>query len=420
MDFDQQVLRALCARPVPKTDIQIFREAKVSNFYIKRNEKYDYVKHRLECMRPYFLELLQIKQFESVNHISASSFCTYGMIVNPTGIKLDASNICVASNIDGSNDVVVRLNLEHLCRYSVFPGQIIAVKGKNIGGDEIIVERLDCVPVVDVNTADAGSLGNASNNPRIIAFQGPYYSELSECGVDVFERVLAMEADILILIGPFVKPLQELGGESPFGVLSDVFMPKVRRWLRQHLWRKVVLVPSIGDPTCLNVYPQEAIDTEEERMYCVSNPCEIFVNRCLVAISSLDMPLEICSEECFYNSGDADATDVCGELLFKGDRMDRLAHHLVFQRSFVPVFPSRSAISYSSPEGLMMGMAPDVYLVVSRLKGFCRRAGPSLVVNLGFVARGGKACVIKPGTGGEANAEFVDLCAEEASGVSDK
>ncbi|TBU18834.1 subunit B of DNA polymerase alpha [Ordospora colligata] len=420
MDFDQQVLRTLCVRPAPKTEIRTFREAKVSNFYIKKNEKYDYVKHRLECMRPYFLELLQIKRFESVNHISESSFYTYGTIVNPTGLKLDSSNICIASNVDESNDVVVRLNMEHLHRYSVFPGQVVAVKGKNVGGDEIIVERLDCIPVVDVNTTEASSSDNTFNNLRIVAFQGPYCCELGGCEVDVFEKVLAMEADILVLIGPFVKPINELDGKSPYGVLNDVFMPKVRRWLGKHLWRKVILVPSIGDPTCLSVYPQEAIDFEEERVYCVSNPCEIFVNECLIAISSLDMPLEICSEEYFYNSGKADVADVCGELLFKGDRMDRLAHHLVFQRSFVPVFPSRSAVSYFSPEGLMMGMAPDIYIVVSRLKGFCRRAGPSLVVNLGFVARGGSACVIKPGTNREADAEFIDLCNEETDGMDDK
>ncbi|ADM12428.1 DNA polymerase alpha-primase complex subunit B [Encephalitozoon intestinalis ATCC 50506] len=410
MDFDSQIFRKLSRRYSTKSDIRMVRRPRISNFYLKKGDKYEYVAYRLTSMKPYFLELLGIEDFSPVNSISSTSFYTYGIIMNPFGHKLDSQNTFIASNIDGSNDVVVKLNLSHLRRYSVFPGQIVAVKGKNITGGEITVETLHCIPVVDINEEKDGK-EEKHNQPSIVAFSGPY-GFASE--FDVLDRILMEEADVLILVGPFISSAHGSEDHSPASMMEKEFVPRIRRWLNERPGSKVVLVPSVNDITCLGVFPQGPIDIDEERIVCTSNPCEFFLNEFLVCVSSLDTPLEISSEECFHDSGLESEDDACGNLLFGGDRLKRIAYHLIFQRTFLPVFPSRNVVSYSVPENMSMDTAPDIYIVVSRLKHFSRDVGPSVVVNLGLQT--GKtekvACHIRLPEAEEPkkfSVEFVDL-----------
>ncbi|AFN83912.1 DNA polymerase alpha-primase complex subunit B [Encephalitozoon romaleae SJ-2008] len=380
MDFDRQVFRTLSKRRCVRSCIRIKHKPRISNFYLKKKDKYEYVRHRLATMEPYFLELLGIGSFEPVNYVSDTSFYTYGIIMNPFGYKLDSKNIFIASSIDGSNDVIVKLNLEHLQRYSVFPGQIVAIKGKNGTGREITVEALHCIPVVDINSAETPS-EERYVQPTISAFSGPYGigPEFS-----ILDRVLIEDVDVLILVGPFIDPLQNDTSESPGSMMERVFIPKLKEWLSRRSDSKVILVPSTNDMACLNVFPQGPIDISDERIVCVSNPCEFFLNEFLIAISSLDTALEISSEECFYDSKSENEKDACGKLLFGNDRLERISYHLIFQRTFLPVFPSMNVVSYSVPESISMDTAPDIYIIVSKLKYFCRNAGPSVVVNLGL------------------------------------
>ncbi|AFM99202.1 DNA polymerase alpha subunit B [Encephalitozoon hellem ATCC 50504] len=383
MDFDRQVFRTLSKGHSARSCIRIAQRPRVSNFYLKKKDKYEYVRYRLASMRPYFLELLGVESFEPVNHVSSTSFYTYGIVMNPFGHKLDPKNVFIASSIDGSNDVVVRLNLEYLQRYSVFPGQVVAIKGKNGTGSEITVEAIYCIPVVDVNSAEPSEKERHAQ-PFISAFSGPYGAG-PEFGI--LDRILAEDADVLILTGPFIDPVEGGVSESPYSMMEGAFIPKIREWLSKGPERKVVLVPSTSDVISLNVFPQGPIDLNDERIICVSNPCSFFLNGFLVAVSSLDTALEISSEECFYDSKLDYGEDVCGKLLFGNDRLERISYHLVFQRTFLPVFPSMNIVSYSVPESMSMDTAPDIYIIVSRLKHFSRSVGPSVVVNLGLPTR---------------------------------
>lgn len=381
MDFEQKIIQRLDKTSRAKSEVRVASRPETSNFYVKKEDKYNYVEHRLLVMKPCFLELLGIEEFESVNCVSSSSFYTYGMIISADGCRLSPSNMCICSNIDDSNDVVVRLSVSHLQRYSVFPGQVVAVRGKNPTGTEIVVEILHCMPVLDVNTVNANK-ERQQVQPSIIAVSGPY----SEPEFGTLDTILGNVADILILVGPFVTCVQHTTECSPMSTMK-VFMSKVTEWLEKNIQGKIVLVPSVSDLTCVNVFPQPPIDVEHDRIYCVGNPGEFFLNGYLVAVSSLDVLLELSSEECFRDSGVPDKKDMCGELLFRNDRTDRISYHLVFQKTFLPVFPSINTVSYSVPDAASMNVAPDICMTASKLRYFCREAGPSLVVNLGSQAK---------------------------------
>lgn len=393
MNFEERIFQRLHKGTGVRAEIKVLPRPGVSNFYLRKEDRYNYIRHRLAAMKPHFLELLGIDRFEAVNHVSSASFYTYGVIVSPNGCKLDAAGIFISSNTDDSNDVVVRLHVGHLQRYSVFPGQVVAVQGKNMNGDGIVVEILHCMPILDINTASPHGV-----YPAVLAASGPYGSD---SGFDVLDGVLASSADVLILLGPFVNR-----AEGDCSASMEEFASRIRGWLDRNSESKAVLVPSTGDLGCLNVFPQQALDVQQDRVFCVGNPGEFLLNGRLFAVCSLDTPLELSSEECFHDSGVEDKADPCGEILFQSDRMSRISHHLVFQRTYLPVFPSVNVVSLSVPSGLSMDTAPDVYIVSSKLRYFAREAGPTLVVNVGSQSKIANKVLGQISLGGLPSVEF--------------
>jgi DNA polymerase alpha subunit B len=381
MDFEQKIFRKLDKTPRTKAEIDAANRVRISNFYVKKEDKYNYVKHRLASMKPHFLGLPGVDAFEPVNHVSEKPFCTLGIVVSPSGGKLDPNNVFISSNVDDSNDVLVKLDLSFLSRYSIFPGQIVAVRGKNIMGNSITVEALHCMPFLDRRIIDPSRYaGTNYTAPKAVACSGPYGSEN---GFDVLDSILTLSADVLILLGPFVNRIGEGAECSPLSAFKGLFVPRLRGWLERNPQGKIVLLPSVCDLVSLSVYPQAPLDVEHSRIFCLTNPGSFCLNGHLIALSSLDSALEICSEECFADQGRPSKDDGCGELLFSDDRNGRIARHMIFQRTFLPVFPSMNIVSYSIPKSLDMEHAPDIYLISSKLKYFVREAGPSIVVNVG-------------------------------------
>ncbi|EJW02953.1 hypothetical protein EDEG_02659 [Edhazardia aedis USNM 41457] len=127
-------------------------------FFVKQNEKYAYIKHRLESMRPYYLEILDLAEFKPINTISEKSFYTFGIITSIGEQKLAPNKVFITSNVDSSNDVLIRLDLQYLKRYSVFPGEIVAIYGKNIQGNEIIVEQIWSMSQLSFNSVDRNTV----------------------------------------------------------------------------------------------------------------------------------------------------------------------------------------------------------------------------------------------------------------------
>jgi DNA polymerase alpha subunit B len=352
-------------------------------------DKYEHIKHRLKYMKPFFLELLGLIDFKPVNYQSDITFASYGIITNLTGNKLTGDSIYLTSNIDESNNTAVRLNLDHLARCSLFPGQIISVEGKNTNGNEIVVEKIHCMPLLDINAISNNEIEKYAHayekSPlEIICVSGPYFSEDS----DAFCTFFGNDPDILIMFGPFVdKPVSS----SPREIFKDKILPKIEKWLSRSMTSKVILVPSTDDIITLGLYPQPPFDfiRENDRLILLSNPSLFYINEFLFGISSLDILLTVGSEEWYFDKKGIpeDDEDVCSTILFQGDRTSRLCHHIVFQRNFVSTFPMKHPISYSSPKDFDIDISPDFLILSSRLKHFSRVIGPTNVITLGIQPR---------------------------------
>lgn len=331
-------------------------------FYIKQSDLSNYVTHRLKSLEPYFLEILEIKSFESVNHVSQSSFYTFGLIINLNDGKLRPDAVYIINTLDKSNSTLVKLNLKYCSKYSIYQGMVVAVRGKNPGGNEILVEQIESIPTCNLNFAVATS------NLTVITANGPYLSN------HFLEGLVEQHADVLILHGPFANSQSEFRNEV---------MPKLKGWLRKSMSSTIILIPSLNDPLSMNVLPQAPFLINEDRILSFSNPSMFFINNYLFATASYDVFMDLSGEECFSTNNIENDSGNSAKILFKDDRITRLCQHLIFQGTFIPVFPSSSPVSISNPAHFDIETVPDIFILSSKMQPFCKQTELSTIINHG-------------------------------------
>lgn len=351
-------------------------------FFVQKEHLFDFVKSRLSRMMPFFKESLEIEEFLPVNSICEKSSFFFGMIYKLDKEKLSNKNVFLFNNIDESNSVPVKLDFKHLNHFSIFPGQVVVVKGKNVSGSEIIVERIDCISDLDTNNAEKNCL--PGKKPlEIISCSGPFYDEINEFGV--LEKVLSFDSDLLILHGPLLKFDFNHKNLDPISFCENEFLSKLEDWLKRDSSSKIIIIPSMEDLLCKNVFPQSAYKFKEtnKRLLFFTNPSSFFVNGFLFSTTTADILLNISAEE-YYENDSNPITDPSTLFLFEDDdRAKRLCYHLLFQQTFLPTFPANFPVSFSCPSDLKNELSPDFFIISSKVNEFVKLIPPCRVINVG-------------------------------------
>lgn len=136
---------------------------------------------------------------------SQTKFRTWGRIMCGTEDRLTANTVMLEGcKMSGHvNDFgTVALDLSNVQSYSIFPGQLIGVEGKNPTGNSLVVERLFASRHVPPCPRP-----KLEEDLHVIAAAGPFtdrenldYQPL----VELMKSVAETEPHVLILVGPFV------------------------------------------------------------------------------------------------------------------------------------------------------------------------------------------------------------------------
>ncbi|CUA68780.1 DNA polymerase alpha subunit B [Schizosaccharomyces pombe 972h-] [Rhizoctonia solani] len=281
----------------------------------------------------------------------------------------------------------------------LFPGMIVALKGRNGSGDSFVVsEFLRIPPLLPSLKTDVDS------SLKAIIACGPYSfdSDLDyKPFATLIDTVLAERPQLLILIGPFVDsnhPLIKAGRVDDIPV--DTFRHKISGPLIQ-LENEIpelltVLVPSPRDLISSHVvFPQAALERIPQlglprRSQLVPNPSTFLVNGFRIGVTSIDVLFHIRKNEFFK-----DAPEVSDESSTQpADAMTMLCRQILEQQSFYPLFPVPKEVqedvnlSVTHSNLLKMdGFAPDLLVLPSRLKEFQKVVDSTTIVNPALAAK---------------------------------
>ncbi|RMZ75916.1 hypothetical protein DV738_g5230, partial [Chaetothyriales sp. CBS 135597] len=272
--------------------------------------------------------------------------------LNPASVMLEMSRRIGAG-------LRVSLDLSALPAYSLFPGQIVAVRGTNASGSRFKVREILPLPIQPMPSSSPDAINEINNKLdsgpplNIMCAAGPYTQDTDfsfAALAEICDKAAETSADALILTGPFLDVDHPLLASGDFedhlsenarkNLEADASMATVFRLVvAPHIQRlcsavpgiAVVMVPSTRDVVSKHVsWPQEQFTGKAQlglpkQVKVLPNPCFLSLNENVFAISSHDVFYELSREQISHGQQD--------------DLMTRLPGMLIDQRHFYPLFP---------------------------------------------------------------------------------
>lgn len=431
------------ASAAPKVELVSELREPYQYMYTTIPERANVLEDQIVEMKEYFKEAhgWNDEDFAPVSHTGQDEVLVVGRICceAPNG-KLNANSLLLEGSRTEANGVRVKLELDaKIPSFSFFPGQIVALRGVCPSGHTFHVREVYTSakpPLVTVPLSRASRQEAGQTKPLSMMTAAGPFSTLDDLEYEPLEDLLAnvVEAkpDVLILMGPFVdakhphvasgkckKTLES--GETLHLTFKDVMEFVLQRIasVLDECPTRVVIVPALDDITHDVAYPQPPLPralladvelADPGQIIFAPNPCVLQVNQYTVAVNTQDTILHLAQE-------DVAKVDKTAP---KRKRIQRLAEHMLQQRSFYPMFPpgQGAELELTQRHNISLNVQPDFLLVTSKLMHFAHDLEGTLCVNPGKLTRGRTGgmyarVLVKPRTAEELQATVTKRDGEE-------
>jgi DNA polymerase alpha subunit B len=312
--------------------------------------------------------------------------------------KLNAASVVLEGSRETSNGARVMLDLSGIEEFSMFPGQIVAAKGTNTTGTVFTPQTVyEGAPLPMARTSPEAFVehyfGGAEDGVEVLEVlvaAGPFtttadmdFNPLQDL-LDVIRR---SPPDAVILLGPFVPEnhpmVRDADMDMTYAELFDQIITDISNVVVGELKNtELVLIPSLSDVHHDRVYPQPPYQlndelSQHEKIHTFSNPATFTIKEVTIGVTTSDVLFDLTKQETSRGQS--------------GDRMSRLANHVLGQRSYCPIVPPPPGLNvvYDHHENLALPVTPDVMLLPSELRHFIKNVKGSLIVNPGKLSKHG-------------------------------
>ncbi|KAF8476554.1 DNA polymerase alpha subunit B [Russula ochroleuca] len=324
-------------------------------------------------------------------------------------------------------DLKVRGGPKGQANIGLFPGAIVALKGKNGGGGWFSVSEVMTLPSLLPSTQSTLQGGGLKQEPREASFSmtiacGPFTHDsdlMFKPWSSLLKNLRSQKPGVVLLIGPFLDSDNEKiktgdADQTVAELFHTQFTENLHDFLEACPDSLVLIVPSVRDITNHHcVYPQAPLDisglSTDHRIKLLPNPCRFSLNEVTFSVTSMDVLFHLRREQLVMRAEEVEPLEVDGQPPAT-DTMTSLARYLFQQRSFYPLFPTPLDLSHevnldvSHLEHLTLchgegASAPDVLIVPSRLKHFSKVVDRTIAINPSFVAKNVSANLVFGGNG---------------------
>lgn len=352
----------------------------------------------------------------NASKVSQSEIVVVGRIVSESQEedKANARSLMLECSRVSAAGMKAKLNLSGLQDFSLFSGQIVALKGQNPTGNEFVVKSILELPLLPSAATTKPDLEKivtrqADQPVSIIAASGPFtlssnidYEPLAE----LVQRINEDAPDAVILLGPFIDISHPLIASGDFKLTDPTTGQEIENATLETIFKLKVLplLLSIQDPNCLVIliphvrdaisnhaaFPQHQFDRKSlglpKNFKCIPNPSTFSLNESVMTAASIDSIQDIIRASISRGSLATNAIRVAFE-------------QILSQRQIYPVFPgSTSFPAISQRTGVnidipYLGLSrisnalPDILISPSILKHTTQVVRNVIVINPGFLAK---------------------------------
>ncbi|VDN06024.1 unnamed protein product [Thelazia callipaeda] len=318
-----------------------------------------------------------------------------GYVLNCSEEQFDTNN-CSLQCIDESS-AVVKLDLNNLEAYSLFPGKVVGMQGTFMGSlfvpDKIFEPKEP--PLASFERQSGTDFLN------VWCACGPFTSSTTlsyEQLYDFIELVNKEKPDVLILIGPFIDRTSSVVRSSKCCITYDELMETLLGKIDDALSGsdvQVLIIPNGKKDAALRPsFPTPAFRFLRHQKQLSKKSMIFLPDPAIVRIAGVEFA--ITASEIIQHLGKNEIGRLDGSE--NHDRMSRLVRDLFRQRSLYPLYPASDDITYKlreSVERASLLTIPHVIILPSMLTPTVKIVAGSVYVNINALVRGNNSTFMK-------------------------
>ncbi|XP_049877465.1 DNA polymerase alpha subunit B [Pectinophora gossypiella] len=327
-----------------------------------------------------------IKETSSVRHKTQTEVAVAGRVECDADARLNPKCVVLQGTWEDSLSQVVPVDLDNLKQYSLFPGQVVVVRGVNPRGDRLVAHEVlsDAARPTPDHTADM--MNTLKGTISMVVATGPYTTSDSlayEPLKDLVTYIATYKPHVVILTGPFLDSDHAKVKDNSMAETYKAFFEKLMDSLGElsvsSPFTKIYIVSSIKDVFHVNIYPTPAYTSRKKHanIHFLPDPSTININGVVVSVTSTDVLMHISQEEISLGTG--------------GDKLSRLAAQLLRQQSMYPLWPPPAALPLDAQlwaQHAQLPCSPHLLLLPSNFRYFVKEVDGCVVVNPEHLTKG--------------------------------
>uniref|UniRef100_A0A0P4WMW3 DNA polymerase alpha subunit B n=2 Tax=Scylla olivacea TaxID=85551 RepID=A0A0P4WMW3_SCYOL len=320
------------------------------------------------------------EEYSSVNTMTSEAISTVGRVCCDCSSHLNAASVLVEGCMEDNKSSVVQLDLSQVKGFSLFPGQIMGIRGSNPTGNKLLAQELVDGKLPPEPTSPI-TISTSTGPIQLVVASGPFTTSsnlLYEPLTDFLTAVRNNPPHVLVLLGPFLDAGHPLVVGNDLGETHDAVFNRCLHIISTTLEStptQVILVPSSRDVCSPMVYPTPPYDVAGN-FTCVSDPALVNIEGVVVALTATDVLFHLGKEEISSASQ---------------DRLVRLTRHILKQRSLYPLYPpheSMCVVMEQLENYVHLPYKPHLLVIPSDLHYFAKEVEGCVVVNPEHLAKG--------------------------------
>lgn len=356
--------------------------------YQKLSEVSEILDDQIDQYADFVMEAFKLKDEDIGNPSQNSQIETVvvGRIVCDSldGGKLNAASVMLETSRRLGSGSRTKLDLSALSSFSLFPGQLIALRGAR-GATEFRVTEVLSLPGLPLSASTQTDFRQSGTH--VVVAAGPYTPE-TDLSFDALralgESIAESKPDSVILIGPFLDlshPMIKSGNldcqsDTLDGLFQELILPLIKDF------PGLLIIPHTMDAISRHpCYPQEgysrAITGLSKSVKLLPNPALFSLDEVSYGVSSLDILKHLTTSEISRQPVEKNA-------------LARQSSHVLQQRRFYPLYPGHPG------SNLDIGFAgltefgarlPDIFITPSEMTTFIKVVDGVIVINPGNLSK---------------------------------
>ncbi|XP_026734984.1 DNA polymerase alpha subunit B isoform X1 [Trichoplusia ni] len=327
-----------------------------------------------------------ISEVTSVRCKTQAEVSVAGRIECDADARLNPKSVVLQGIWEHSLSQTVPVDLDNVKQYSLFPGQTVVMRGVNPRGDKFVAQEVFCDASLPVADHKADMINALNGKMSIVIAAGPYTTSDNmayEPLKDFVSYITTHKPHVVIMTGPFLDSehtkVKDNTMAETFKSFFDKLIDNLGDLSNTSPNTKIYIVSSSKDAFHVNIYPTPAYPSKRKHgnIHFIPDPCTLNISGVVVGVTSTDILMHTSQEEI--------------SLGMSGDKLSRLAGHVLQQQSYYPLWPAAAGLAVDAAlwaAHAQLAVTPHILVLPSNFRYFVKDVNGCVVVNPEHLTKG--------------------------------